>query len=125
MTEGPTQGPTARRGRRQPAITAAMEQETMLDDVADQPMGEQPMVFPGDIIAVKVTAQIEAGGQDSWFTYGLQSHIQPDESEEEAFLRAASVVNTRVIDLAYDAEERITQARQDFNSRRINPQPRR
>lgn len=118
MTEGPTPGP-ARRGRRDPELEQALvaEEEFFLGDNGDTDAENTDLLLmPGDVIAAKVTHTIEFDGQPSWFTYGIQTHVQAGEDEEEAFIRAASIVNNRVLDLAFDAQERVEAARQHYNT---------
>lgn len=66
-----------------------------------------PMLFPGDVVLAKVVHTTVIDGLESWFTYGVQSRVQPDESEDDAFARVCTVANSRVIDLIVDANDRI------------------
>lgn len=68
-----------------------------------------PMLFPGDVVMAKVVHTVEIEGLESWFTYGVQSRVQPDENEEEAFARVCTVANSRVLDFISDAEDRIAE----------------
>lgn len=116
MADGP-QDPAARatRGRRRPELLEQTEVPEMPMDgegnmtEADgefQPE-ELPALFPGDIIMARASVQLPVAGAESWFSYGVQSRLQPGETEEESFWRLGSVVNTRVLDLAAAAETEI------------------
>lgn len=106
-----------RRGRRNPALLAQEEQteqpdvamDMALDDAGQAQPDDPPLLLPGDIVLAKSSIEMTVGGAESWFTYGVQTRIQPGEDEERAFGRVAAVVNTRVIDLAADAEDQIEQ----------------
>ena len=127
----PTEGfdpsnPPARRGRRDQNIANAM--------IADQPApqfvegdpdnGEVQMLLHGDTVMAKVTHTVPFDGKDSWFTYGVQTHIQAGESEEDAFIRVATVVNQRVLDMAANAEDAVLELQQQYTDNN-RPAPRR
>lgn len=107
MPEGPQDGP-ARRGRRQPQIAEAIANDdgSLLDDAGEQSV-ETPALFAGDVIACKASHSIEIDGRESWFTYGIQTHVGVGEDEFDAFERAVGIVNTRVLQMAEDAYQRI------------------
>jgi len=113
--------PPVARGRRSPELALELEAEQMRD------AGEDPEVdivglYPGDSILAKVTLAGQTPIGDGWFTYGVQSRVDPNESELEAFSRVMDVVNTRVMDLADDAIERLEQRNARPQGRaRINP----
>lgn len=113
MPEGfdPADAPVAR-GRRDPQIAMALEAQNHLGDADAGDTDDQTFIglAPGDIVAAKVThAVTRKDGGDSWFSYGVQTRVLDGESEEETFVRATTVVNERVLDLADDAEQRIDQ----------------
>lgn len=82
-------------------------EEPDMNDVGQFAPEDLPMLYPGDIVIAKVVHTTEIGGAESWFTYGCQSRVQPDETEEEAFSRVCAVANGRVLEMIVDAEERI------------------
>src|SRR4028119_1439147 len=94
-----------RKGRRDPALAQQLErrerhdvvplddlnpeytEESQLgDDQGPQEYDQLPDLLPGDVVACKVTHEIPilGGKESSWFTYGIQSRIQPGEEEEDA-----------------------------------------
>lgn len=127
MPEGPTPGP-ARRGRRNPAVKAEIEQARPLDDETEL-LGEvdeerndvyyaEGALDPGDVIAAKVVHQVSfEGGEPSWITYGVQSHVRPGESDEDAFNRVVTHVNDASIDQIADAGEAIEKLRDAMDAR--------
>lgn len=122
----------AQRGRRDPEVARRIRENRPAQDappasiaLPEVPMAEPidpeelndsgewnedlPMLFPGDVVMAKVVHTVEIEGLESWFTYGIQSRVQPDESEEDAFTRVCTVANSRVLDLVTDAEYRIAE----------------
>lgn len=81
--------------------------EPDLGDAGQYDPEDLPMLYPGDIVIAKVVHSTEIGGAESWFTYGVQSRVQPEEDEEAAFARVCAVANGRVLEMIVDAEERI------------------
>lgn len=127
--EGFDPGQPQRRGRRDPELAARLALDPTGDDAfvdagEEGPEGGNEMVIDGDVVVAKVTHSVEFDGQPSWFTYGLQSRVLPGETEEDTFVRVATVVNTRVLDLAADAEDRIAALR-GRNAREARRLPRR
>lgn len=126
MTEGPNPG-TARRGRRDPNLAAEIalqpqvEIESQLNDQGELAPEPPTVLFPGDVLALKATVQITSGDQDSWFTVGIQAHVQPWETGDDTFLRVAPEIKENVLALVYDAEEAIAEARHAFATRKIRP----
>lgn len=123
-----------RRGRRKPELLAQevdeqpeMAMDSAVDDAGQPQPEDMPLLLPGDIVLAKSSIEMTVGGAESWFTYGVQTRIQPDEDEERAFGRVAAVVNTRVIDLAADAEDQIAieTARREEEARKRPIRPRR
>lgn len=111
MPEGfdPSDAPV-RRGRRDPELAMQLEAENQLGDPDGGDTDEQAFIglAPGDIVMAKVThAFTRNDGGDSWFSYGVQSRVLDHETEEDTYLRVATVANQRVLDLADDSEERI------------------
>lgn len=109
MPEGfdPAEAPV-RRGRKDPQLALALEADNHLDDAGDTSEQSYIGLLPGDIVAAKVTHTFTRDdGQDSWFSYGVQSRVMQGETEEDTFVRVASIANERVLDLADDAENRI------------------
>jgi hypothetical protein len=98
------------RGRRDPELAFALEAENGLGDAGEDNEVEVIGLLPGDGIIAKVTISHKTDVGDGWFTYGVQTRVHETENEEEAFMRVADVVNTRVIDLASDMLDRITSA---------------
>lgn len=113
---------TARRGRRDPELQHMMDAEDLVEDHENQDMTEYALVS-GDIILAKVTLAGPTELGDGWYTYGVQSRVQDGESEVQAFERIAAITNNRVIDLATDAYERVSDLveaqRQATRQRRI------
>lgn len=138
MPEG--QGdPPVRRGRRRPELIEQMAEPDELPEVEmdDAQLGdagisepdELPVLLPGDIVLAKSSVSLDINGQEAWFTYGVQTRVQPGEDEENTFMRVGAVVNTRVLDLAAAAEEEIGREierkreearRQPIRTRRLN-----
>jgi hypothetical protein len=77
---------------------------------------DEVLVLPGDVVAAKVVHEVNILGKDSWITFGLQTRVMEDESEEEVFARVASVVNTRVLDLAEDAYRRVEKLQEEHDA---------
>lgn len=75
-----------------------------------EPHIEDELVFAGDILTGKLTLTVKIDDSDAWATYGLQTRVGPEESERDAFIRVATVVNGRTIDLAMDAVQRVREA---------------
>lgn len=73
------------------------------------PPPRNDILLPGDVVYAKVTHAVTFDSDPSYFSYGVAAHIWDDETEEEAFDRIGSIVNTRSLDLAYAAEEHIEQ----------------
>lgn len=121
MPEGPNPGPS-RRGRRDPQLAAAldvvMEDGDLIEETGEEGPDEEVLLLPGDVIAMKVTHQVTFDGHDSWIAYGVQSRVQDGESEEEAFGRVNLVVNTRVLDAAADAYEKVSEMNAQLNGNR-------
>ena len=103
--EGFDDAPVAR-GRRDPELAHALEAEYDSDAGEDSEV-DIVGLLPGDGIIAKVTLAGQTPVGDAWFTYGVQSRVSDQESEEGAFNRVMDVVNTRVIDLANDAIARV------------------
>ena len=117
MTEGfihPQDAPT-RRGRRDPELAQRLESELIqpgLDDPASGDSSEQAFIglAPGDIVMAKVTHAVTRNdGGDSWFSYGVQARVLENETEEDTFIRVATIANERVLDMADDADQRIAE----------------
>lgn len=131
--EGPNPGP-ARRGRRDPQIAQAIELEAAQpdEDFLSEPgdsSQDEILVLPGDVIAVKVVHEVNILGKDSWITFGMQTRVMDGETEPEVFERVASVVNTRVLDVAEDAYRRIEALQVEHDAqlaaeRETSPRPR-
>lgn len=97
-----------------------------LNDGGEQSIDDGLLLLPGDIVALKVTHEIEGQYGRSWVAYGVQTRVMEGESEEDAFIRVASQVNVRVLDAAADADEKVTEfiaAQQEAERHRpIRPQ---
>lgn len=125
--DGPSMAGGATRGRRNTALvrrmnaapTVAREAEVDPDDegIAEAFLEpgevsphERPALSPRGIVHAMVTVPITFGDDPdaAWFKYGATDVVQEGETEAEAYSRVATVVNTRVIDLAEDYEERMT-----------------
>lgn len=112
MAEGfdPADAPVAR-GRRDPNLQIALQNDAMLVD-AGESEPEQTFIglATGDVVMAKVThAVTRTDGGDSWYSYGVQTHILDGENEEDAYMRVATIVNERVLDLGDDADNRIAE----------------
>lgn len=127
MPEGPNPGP-ARRGRRSPAIQAEIEAPRPLDEdttllaEVDDEQGDtyfaEGALDPGDVVAAKVVHQVSFdGGDPSWITYGVQSHVRPGESDEDAFERIVRHVNDGAADMIVDAGKSIENVRDVLDAR--------
>lgn len=113
-------GAPSRRGRRRPELLNDVEandqdedvmamDDSQLTDAGEQAPEELPTLYPGDIMLAKASITIDVAGQEAWFTYGIQSRLQPHEDEEMGFMRIAATVTNRVLDLAAAAEEEVQQ----------------
>ena len=118
MTDGYIMAEPPRRGSRDPELARAMSRENVVVQVDDDALGDDanpaielsyPALLEGDVVVAKVTTEIVVGEDRAWVSYGVQSSVQTGESEEDAFMRIGSVVNTRVIDQASDFAERVTE----------------
>jgi hypothetical protein len=99
-----------RRGRRDPALAEALGLEpTQQEQPTDVPQGETPLLYDGNTVTAKATVEIKLGDSDTWFTYEATTQLFPGEDESEANERIQLVVNTRVLELADDMEERLRQ----------------
>lgn len=126
ITNNPQAAPVAR-GRRDPELRSQLEAETDSDQLLEPGDADQAFygLVPGDAVVAKVSIAGQTAMGEAWFTYGGTTHLLEGESEEEAFLRLADVVNTRVIDLARDATTRVNglveEQRAELRSSRIQP----
>lgn len=124
----------ARRGRRDPDARRRMEAEAHLMDVGNDEQDlsdygdtQQQISFvglmPGDTVMAKTAIQTQSVEGEMWSTYGVITKIDDGETEQQAASRALDVVNTRVIELAEDAHERLAeraeQLREEQRSRRL------
>ena len=112
MTEGfdPSNAPTAR-GRRDPRIEAAMLEDDDPMAGAGEPADTEFFgLAPGDTVMAKVTFSANTDVGEAWYTYGTQTRVLENESEEDTFNRVAEVVNTRVLSLADDLVTRMSEA---------------
>lgn len=103
--------PPFTRGRRDPTLAERMlndQAEGDLDDYGEAAEVSYVGLAPGDIIIAKVAISGPTPeGLESWFTYGVQSHVTPEENEAMAADRVSTIVNQRVLDLADDMFERL------------------
>lgn len=131
MAEGfdPSEAPTAR-GRRNPQIAEALLADD--DNLAGAGESTDQAYFgliPGDMVMAKVTFAADTQVGDAWYTYGVQTRVLDNETEEAAFERVAETVNGRVLHLADDFVERLAtaiegqqeQARETARTNRIVP----
>ena len=104
-----------RRGRRDPELAMQLQAQTP-DAMQDYGGHDEDADFIGLVAGDSVMAKVTIAGQtplgDGWFTYAATSHVLNGETEEDAYMRVGDVVNTRVIDLANDAVERLNEITQ-------------
>ena len=90
--------------------------EEMLGDPEEVPDSEvsfetgSPLVSTGDVISAKVTIEADLGSKRNVHTWGMfemRSRVMDGETEEMAAERVIGIVNTRVMDLLGDLDERI------------------
>lgn len=117
----PTEHPhgPARRGRRDPQLAEelALDPSLLSDDDDQQP--EQVFIYEGDIVACKITREVEiVPKHSSFFSYGVTTRVQPGESEEDVFIRVANTCHERVGQLV-DADLEAYQA--ELEARRTTP----
>ena len=113
MAEGfdPSDAPVTR-GRRDPELAMALTDPDLLQDAGEGDSADQTYIglATGDIVMAKVThAFTRNDGGDSWFSYGVQTRVLDGEVEEDTYMRAATIVNERVLDMADDAEVRVSE----------------
>ena len=123
--------PPVRRGRRDPRIAEELERaegvvtrrpapqreemdmvplgDDHLSDGADGIIDDGMLLLPGDIVALKVTHEIEGQYGRSWVAYGVQTRVMEGEDEQDTFVRVTSQVNQRVLDAAADSAERVAE----------------
>lgn len=150
MPEGGGRGPgPSRRGQRKPELLQQQpEVQDELDDRGDdsqtydegvpydsledaqQLAGEQgpddlPLLYTGDVVMGRASVSMQIHAQEAWFSWGVSSRIQPNESEEDAFIRIASAISMRILDLADGAEQEIgkyiERQREAERNRKIRP----
>lgn len=118
--------PPVARGRRNSELAARLlEEDDTFADAGSSGEANDYVLLPGDTLMAKVTLTGSTELGEAWFTFGAQTRLLDGESEEDAFTRLASVTNTRVLDLAADASERVTaliaEQREEQRHRRIVP----
>lgn len=113
----------ARRGRRDPDLAQRMlendlpgEDGNHLEDYGDAADVSFVGLMPGDIVVAKAAISGKTPtGDEAWFTWGVQSHVAPTETEADAAERISTIVNQRVMELADDMfatlHERMEEAR--------------
>lgn len=149
MPEGGGRGPgPSRRGQRKPELLAPPEKQDDPGDGGDdsqtydegvpydgledmqQLAGEQdpdelPLLYSGDVVMGRASVSMQIYGQESWFSWGVSSRIQPNESEEDAFIRIGTSITMRILDLADAAENEIgkyiERQREAERNRKIRP----
>lgn len=112
-----------RRGVRDPELQSRLAADDMLADPGDE--DSHDVLEAGDRCIAKVSLCIPTQYGEAWFTYGAETKVFDGELEEEAFGRLATVVNSRVLDLANDALVKVnefqTQQVEAATHRRITP----
>lgn len=86
---------SARRGRRDPELTAALEAE---DDTYPEPGGTS-ILREGDMMMCRMTLAHPTAMGDGWFSWGITTTVGPGEAEEEAADRVYTAVTSRVYEL--------------------------
>lgn len=96
------------RGRRTPELQHMLDATAMNDDETEGTgdAGEY-LLLEGDVIMAKITQATVTGLGDAWVTYGVQTRVIANETEEEAFGRLALVATTRTADLLAEHEARV------------------
>lgn len=120
-------GEGPRRGRRDPNLAIEMALDTEEEGLNDQGTPSEtthPVQYvglsEGAVIAVKHTLSYTTDtGGEGWATYGVQDRVLPGEDEENAFERIGSIVNARVLDLAADMDDRVSELMSKKSHRRI------
>lgn len=126
-----TEQPPVRRGRRNPAIAAAMTGD--VDLPIPQPEGleiegahldaaetqaEESLLSHGDVVTSATTVHVDFGnGADAYVKHGVSIRVRPDESDEDAEGRAIVLTNVGVIDQIADIDERLEQMRSERAAR--------
>ena len=80
-----------------------------LSDGGEGVIDDGLLLLPGDIVALKVTHEIEGQYGRSWVAYGVQTRVMEGEDEQDTFVRVTSQVNQRVLDAAADSAERVAE----------------
>lgn len=92
-------------------IEIAPEDDLFEADDTEEPTSE--IVSTGDIMAAKMTLEVHIGDEKhpakAWGTFEFKTRVMDGETEERASARLIDVVNTRVMNLIYDADERIAE----------------
>lgn len=95
--------------------------EAFIDAGDAQPDDFDGLLQDGDIIMAKRTSEVDIDGNNHYFTFGVQTRVQPDETVIDAYGRVIGLVNQGVVDLAAESEEGI----QAENERRLEEARRR
>lgn len=117
----PGHGPS-RRGRKDPELAAelALDPDSLTDPDDQQP--EELLVFDGDIVTCKITREVEIVPKHSdFYSYGVTTRVQPGETEEDVFVRAANTVWERVNQLVEVAESAYERELEERRTRPITP----
>lgn len=130
MVEGPNIEGSPRKGRRNPEIAAALLAEQMEEEIA-QSAGEVPesagvtVTRSGRVMFAKSAVPLDIGAPDpAWFTIGLTDTVNDEDDIEAVYSELVGIVNSGVLGLAADMQERLEAIREDAKSAPIRPQRR-
>jgi hypothetical protein len=88
-----------------------------LDAPPDEYDEDEPL-YPGDSMVAKGGYTFNVDGESAWSTFESSTTIQPGESELHAFERLNAQLNTRLMDVAADLEERVIARNEQRNAQR-------
>lgn len=77
-------------------------------------IGQKPELQEGDRVDVSVTHELKIGKETSWVKYGINTAVQPGETEEDTRRRAAALVSAGVLKVV----ERTVSEVQTYNEMR-------
>lgn len=74
----------------------------------------RPTLNEGDRVDVSVTHEVKIGKETSWIKYGVNTAVVTGETEEQARVRATSLVSAGVLKVVEDVVESV----QNYNEKR-------
>lgn len=116
----------ARRGRRDPRLAAEIAldaQAGLPDETESEP---EQLLFDGDVVGCKITHEIAhstgRSATTSFVTYSATTRVQPEETDNDAYVRVGNAVLGAVGELMVHAEAQYRDFETERANRRISPQ---